>query len=167
MPRPTQYSSAENVTPTIYPWTTNIYLIGSLRNPNIPHIANQLRVVGYDVFDDWFAPGPEADDYWQKYETARGHSYKEALEGYAARHIFEFDIHHLQQANIGLLVTPAGKSCHLELGWLIGRGVPGYVLFSGEPERWDVMYRFANGIFFNTEELIDNLTTKHPPTQTR
>ena len=149
----------------IYPWTTKIYLIGSLRNPQIPHIANELRTVGYDVFDDWFAPGPEADDYWQKYETARGRTYKEALEGYAAKHIFEFDNYHLRRADIGILAAPAGKSGHLELGWLIGRNCPCYVLFDKEPERWDVMYRFANGVFFSMEELIDTLTTEHPPTK--
>ena len=150
----------------IYPWTTKIYLIGSLRNPQIPHIANELRAVGYDVFDDWFAPGPEADDYWQKYETARGRTYKEALEGYAAKHVFKFDFHHLQKANIGILVLPTGKSGHLEFGWMVGKGKPGYILFgTGEPERWDVMYQFANGVFFSMEELIDTLTTEHPPTK--
>ncbi len=45
-----------------------IYLIGSLRNPNIPAIANELRTLGYEVFDDWYAAGPEADDYWKSYE---------------------------------------------------------------------------------------------------
>lgn len=141
-----------------------IYLIGSLRNPDIPILANQLREVGYDVFDDWFAPGPEADDYWQKYETTRGRTYKEALNGYAARHIFEFDFHHLQKADIGILVLPTGKSGHLEFGWMVGQGKPGYVLFgAGEPERWDVMYQFATDVFFNMEELIDTLTSKYPP----
>ena len=146
----------------------NVYLIGSLRNPQIPYIANELRGVGYDVFDDWFAPGPEADDFWQKYETARGHSYKEALNGYAANHIFNFDLHHLQKADIAVLVLPTGKSGHLEFGWMVGKGKPGFVLFgAGEPERWDVMYQFANDICFTTETLIDTLTAKHPPTKAR
>ena len=119
------------------------------------------------MFDDWFAPGPEADDYWQKYETARGHSYKEALRGYAAQHIFAFDFYHLNRAAIGLLALPAGKSGHLEFGWLIGKGVPGYILLDKEPERWDVMSQFANGVFTSIGELIDTFTVKHPPTQPR
>lgn len=142
---------------------TVIYLIGSLRNPKIPLLAKELRTYGYDVFDDWFAPGPEADDYWQEYETSRGRSYREALQGYAARHIFDFDKSHLLRADVGLLVVPAGKSCHLELGYLVGRGVPGYILFEKEPERWDVMYCFANDVFLDQGELIDTLTSKHPP----
>ncbi len=138
-----------------------IYLIGSLRNPEIPRLAKRLRGVGFDVFDDWFAPGPEADDKWQEYETTRGRTYGEALRGRAARHIFAFDLFHLQRAEIGLLAMPAGKSGHIEFGWLLGHGKPGYVLFNKEPERWDVMYQFATGVFFDEEALIDTLTKNH------
>ena len=130
-----------------------IYLIGSLRNPEIPKIGDYLRGLGFEVFDDWFAAGPEADDWWQKYEKGRGHSYPEALKGYAARHVFEFDLHHLGRADLGVLVLPAGKSGHLELGYLIGQGKPGYVLFDKEPERFDVMYQFAKGVYYDLREL--------------
>ena len=99
-----------------------IYLIGSLRNPRIPEIAAQLRKAGHDVFDDWFAAGPEADDYWQKYEQGRGHNFKEGLQGYAANHVYNFDKHHLDQCDIAVLALPAGKSGHLELGYCVGRG---------------------------------------------
>ena len=35
----------------------SIYIIGSLRNKNIPLIGNKLREAGFEVFDDWFSPG--------------------------------------------------------------------------------------------------------------
>lgn len=130
-----------------------IYLIGSLRNPAIPEIGNYLRTLGFEVFDDWISAGPIADDSWRDYEKARGHTYKQALEGYAARHVFDFDVRHLTRADIGVLVLPAGKSGHLELGYLIGRGKPGYILMDGEPERFDVMYQFADGIYYDKESL--------------
>ena len=120
-----------------------VYLIGSLRNPTVPHVANSLRELGWEVFDDWFAAGPEADDKWKDYEQVRGHSYQEALNGYAARHVFEFDQTHLDRADYGVLLLPAGKSGHLELGYLIGRARPGYIVLDS-PDRWDVMYQFAN-----------------------
>lgn len=131
-----------------------IYLIGSLRNPEIPSIGNKLRETGWDVFDDWHAAGPKADDEWQRYENERGRSYKAALAGYAARHVFAFDLAHLGRSTHGLLVLPAGKSGHLELGFLIGQGKPGYVLFDKVPERYDVMYNFAEEVFFSAEEAI-------------
>ena len=133
-----------------------IYLIGSLRNPEIPHIANKLRAAGHEVFDDWYAAGPEADDYWKTYEINRGHGYQEALQGEAAKNVFRFDREHLEMADVVVLALPAGKSGHLELGWCLGRGKKGYILLDS-PDRWDVMYQFADGVFGGVEELIFEL----------
>lgn len=139
-----------------------IYLIGSLRNPEIPALAARMRENGHEVFDDWFAAGPEADDYWQKYEQSRGHTYAQGLAGYAANHVFEFDKHHLDRAHAGVLLLPAGKSGHLELGYLIGQGKPCYILLPKEPERWDVMYRFATGVFTEEADLHHALHLQSP-----
>lgn len=134
-----------------------IYLIGSLRCPTVPEVAFRLRAEGFDVFDDWYSPGPEADDHWQAYERARGRTYKEALAGYHAKDVFDFDREHLQRADTGVLIMPAGKSAHLELGWVLGKGKRGYVLFDKEPERYDIMYQFANAVCFSIEELLEEL----------
>ena len=133
-----------------------VYLIGSLRNPEIPKIANKIRELGFEVFDDWFAAGPEADDKWRDYEKARGRSYKEALNGLAADHVFQFDRKHLNKCDVAVLYLPAGKSAHLELGRVLGKGKKGYILLDN-PERWDVMYKFADGVFNSFDELKDEL----------
>jgi hypothetical protein len=143
---------------------TNIYLIGSLRNPTIPTIGNALRDEGFEVFDDWFAGGKIADDEWQAYEKAKGNTYEQALAGYAAKHVYEFDLHHLKRADVGLLVMPAGKSGHLELGYLAGQGKPTFVYFpEGEPERWDVMYQFCTGYAFDMPTLLRRLPHEKVP----
>lgn len=135
-----------------------IYLIGSLRNPEIPKIANTIRAKGFEVFDDWFAAGEKADDSWRDYEKQRGHSYKEALAGYAAKHVFAFDKLHLNRCDGAVLVMPAGKSGHLELGYVSGIGKPAWVLFDSVPERYDVMTQFATaGACFSEEELLTSL----------
>lgn len=136
----------------------SIYVIGSLRNEEIPNVATALRSVGLDAFDDWFAAGPEADDYWKKYEKSRGHEYQEALRGYAAKHVFDFDKSHLDRCDAAVLVLPAGKSGHLELGYFIGTGKPGYILLDGQDDRFDVMYQFAERVFNNKEEMIEYFT---------
>jgi hypothetical protein len=134
--------------------TDMIYLIGSLRNPQIPTIANKLREgTKQEVFDSWYSAGEFADDAWRDHEKLKGNSYMEALKGYAARNVFEFDKKHLDRADGVVLALPAGKSGHLELGYTLGRGKWGYILLD-DPERWDVMYQFATGIFTNIEELI-------------
>ena len=118
-----------------------------------------MRGLGYEVFDDWYAAGPEADDKWRDYELARGHSYEEALAGHAARHVFDFDKYHLDRADIGVLALPAGKSGHLELGYLVGKGVPSFILFEDIPERYDVMNLFATKVCFNFGQLEEALRT--------
>lgn len=125
-----------------------IYLIGSLRNPEVPVLAESLREQGFEVFDDWYAAGPEADDYWMKYEQSRGHSYAQALQGHAANHVFHFDKHHLDSSQVGILLLPAGRSGHLELGYMKGQKKACYIWKTPqtEPDRWDVMYRFADAV---------------------
>jgi hypothetical protein len=134
-----------------------IYLIGSLRNPEVPRIANILRAEGHEVFDQWYGAGPEADDYWQAYSKGKGLSYKEALADHGAQHVYSFDRRFLTLSDTVVLVLPAGKSGHLELGWALGQGKRGYILLDGEPERYDVMYNFATDVFHNLEELINAL----------
>lgn len=136
-----------------------LYLIGSLRNPEVPLVGNRLREEGYDVFDDWHAAGPEADDCWQKYEQARGRHYGDALYGPAAVNIFQFDYKHLMESDGAVLILPAGKSGHLELGFMVGQGKPTFVLFHEEPERFDVMYQFATGVYFGLDHLIAGVQT--------
>jgi hypothetical protein len=131
----------------------SLYLIGSLRNEEIPKVAESLRSTGLDVFDDWYSAGFEADDYWKKYEEGRGRSYKDALGGYAARHVFEFDRSHLDRCDAACLVLPAGKSGHLELGYVAGSGKPTFILLD-RPDRWDVMYQFATEVFENKDEML-------------
>lgn len=131
-----------------------VYLIGSLRNPRVPDVAAQLRAAGYQVFDDWFAAGPHADDAWRDYEKARGHRLPEALNGEAAWHVFEFDKKWLEKADAVVLMLPAGKSGHMELGWALGKDKPGFILLDNDPERYDVMYRFATGVATDVTELL-------------
>lgn len=139
-----------------------IYLIGSLRNPEIPYIALALEKIGVEVFADWHEAGPEADSYWREGEMLKGITYKEALKGWTSQHVFSFDKKHLDRSNIGVLVLPAGKSGHLELGYVIGQGKPGYILSPPvEYDRWDQMYNFATDICFSVEELKETLKRNH------
>ncbi len=138
-----------------------IYLIGALKNPEIPKYTNALAELGFQVFSDWWAASEDADDWLRDYYKVRGYNYKQTLASPAAQHIFNFDRKWLDLADIGIMVMPAGKSGHLELGYIKGRGKPGYILFDKEPERVDIMHNFANEVFFNLEELKNVLTRDH------
>jgi hypothetical protein len=130
-----------------------LYLIGSLRNNDLRQLGADIRSAGFDVFDDWHAAGEKADDCWMEYERMRGRTYQQALDGFAANHTYHYDLHHLQTADICVLMLPAGKSSHLELGYFLGMGRPGFIYMPNEPERWDVMVKFATGIATSWNEL--------------
>ena len=134
-----------------------VYLIGSLRNPNITALANRIEAaLPVRVFDDWQCAGEHADDAWRDHEKARGHDYITSLERPAAKHVFAFDKKWIDASAAVVLVCPAGKSGHLEFGYSIGRGKPGFILLD-DPERWDVMYQFADGVTDDPDELISRL----------
>lgn len=139
-----------------------LYLIGSLRNDRIPKLGIKLRkefaVRGIDceVFDDWHAAGPEADDHWKEYEQRRGRTYKEALNGKAAKNVFRFDRENLDRATHVLLVLPAGKSGHMEVMYgKYGVGAKAAILLDPEDVRWDVMYQFVDDVIERDEDVID------------
>lgn len=147
----------------------SLYLIGSLRNRAVIDLGNRLRSLGYDAFDSWIAAGPEADDYWQDYANKRGLTYREALKDYSAQHVFEFDRYHLDRCDGAVLVLPAGKSGHIELGYMAGLGKPTWILFDKVPERYDVMYNFATDVTFTEDELVSSISkysTETPTSQT-
>lgn len=138
---------------------SSLYLIGSLRNPEIPRIAEELRIAGFSVFDDWYSPGPETDEKWQGYEDARGRTYLEALQGHHAKHVFDFDVFHLHRCHGVVLAQPAGKSAHLEFGHVRGQGRPGWIFTNGPVERYDIMTQFATALCPTLEDLIASVTS--------
>jgi hypothetical protein len=135
-----------------------LYLIGSLRNDRIPILAETIRAANPDVevFDEWYSAGPEADDHWKAHQQQKGLTYAQALEGYAAKNVFDFDRRHLNRATHALLVLPAGKSGHMEITYAAyGVGAKTAILLDPEDVRWDVMYQFIPTILNNDEEIQD------------
>ncbi len=160
-PRPTAEQLAKFKPAPRHVPRKRVYLIGSLRNPAIIDAANKIEAAtGYEAWASWFAAGPEADDHWKAYEKARGRGYAEALASYAAQHVFRFDKTHLDESDAVVLVLPAGRSGHLELGYACGTGKPAFILLDEgtlSEDRWDVMYNFATGVHDKLEELIPEL----------
>lgn len=136
-----------------------LYMIGSLRNEQIPIIAEQLRqATACEIFDDWWSASEDADEWWQQHEKFKGRTYQDAINGHHASHVFAFDYVHLNRSVGGVLVLPSGRSAHLEAGYLRGQNKRLYILFDKEPDRFDVMYRFANGgVHFTMDSLVQQI----------
>lgn len=134
-----------------------IYVIGALKNPQVLHVASILRLDGHEVYDEWYCPGKNADVHWQEYCDFRGLTYSEALKGWHAKQVFEIDKFHLDRCDAAVLVLPAGKSGHLELGYVKGLGKKAYILLDAEPEKFDIMYKFADLVTTDLGEIRNEL----------
>jgi nucleoside 2-deoxyribosyltransferase len=133
-----------------------IYVGGSMRQRGkLLAVSKLLRDAGYEVFNDWAMPGEETDVKWQEFEQAQGHTYFQALCSPHAKDVFEFDKEWLDRADALVMVCPAGRSAHLELGYTVGRGKPAFVFMDSEPERWDVMLLFATAVCNTERKLLD------------
>lgn len=130
-----------------------VYIIGALKNPEVPKLARVIRKLGHDVYDEWHCPGPDADKFWQAYCDANGLTYQQALNSWHCKQIFEIDKFHLDRCDAAILVLPAGKSGHLELGYVKGLGKKAYILLDGEPDKFDIMYRFADLVTTDIKEI--------------
>jgi hypothetical protein len=137
-----------------------VYLVGSLRNKTVIDVGNVIREdARFDVFDDYMAAGPEADDFWKLYETQRGRNYATALTGRAARHVFFYDKGYLDLADVIVVVLPVGRSCMLEAGYSKARGKAVYFLLDTKEttDRYDVMKRFADGLYTDLDAILKEL----------
>ena len=138
-----------------------IYVAGSLRNPKMPEVRDflQKHIPEHRIFMDWYAAGPEADDHWKTYYQDLGMTYKEALAAPASVNVYNFDKRHIDMSEFMVLVLPAGKSGHMELGYQIGRGKHGIILLEEGVDRWDVMYQFADLVTYDPDEVVGYIKT--------
>lgn len=133
-----------------------VYIAGSMRNrEGILALVKALMDAGFDTFHSWINPGEETDDKWMAWQKSLGRDYFEAMEDPHVANVYNFDREWLDKSDIFVMVGPAGKSAHAELGYMCGMGKPTFVLMESEPERWDIMTAaFAGMIFRSKEDLI-------------
>ena len=133
-----------------------IYLAGSLRNPEMMEHLHTLQAQDYNVFMDWYAAGPKADDHWREYWQEQDVSYVEALKMPNSINTFNFDKKHIDASDVFIMAAPAGKSAHMELGYAVGKGKVGIYFFPEPPseDRWDVMVQFATHVCVGYAELF-------------
>ena len=123
-----------------------IYVIGSLRKPEVEELADALRADGHEVFDQWRAAGPTADDEWRDYFKRRGVDYAAALTSAFVEHIVEFDKRWLTWADVVISCGPPGVSSAYELMWAGCQGKLPIIFLSQDPERWDAMARLVSNL---------------------
>lgn len=123
-----------------------IYVVGSLRKPEVEILSQALRDLGHDVFDQWRAAGPRADDEWRDYFKRNGKRFAEALRSPFVQHIVEFDQRWLDWSEAVVVMGPAGLSSAVELFYAAVHGKIPVLYLPEDPERWDAMLLLVPGL---------------------
>ena len=137
-----------------------VYVASSWRNTRQPEVVERLRAAGHEVYDFRHpAPGhdgfrwSEIDPDWQQWSPA---AFIDALEHPIAQRGFFFDLVALRACQACVLVEPAGRSAHLELGYAAGACKRTVILLAdGEPE---LMYRLADVLCPTLDEVVAALS---------
>lgn len=140
-----------------------VYVASSWRNEYYDLLVNELRCMGFKVYDFKRPDGKitsgfqwsRIDKLWKNWDTKE---FREHLNGCYAQFGFNRDFDAMKSADICVMCLPCGRSAHLEAGWMKGAGkkvfafIPLHVNI--EPE---LMYGMLDGIALNIQELIQML----------
>ena len=135
-----------------------IYLASSRRNEAFHGVVKLLRDAGHEVFN--FHENDTLNVGWETkhQDTLAGHETPE-VHGH-----FKRDVDAMKWADAVVLVLPAGKSAHLELGWAAGRNDKLAIIYSPEPYKGEpeLMYRMCDAMLEGPERLLGYLSFVGP-----
>jgi hypothetical protein len=134
-----------------------IYLASSWRNVEQPSAVERLRACGHDVYDFRKPPGgipdgfrwSELDPDWENWNAV---TYRAGLQQPLAQKGFYSDFDGMRWADVGVLLLPAGRSAHLELGWMAGAGKR-TIIWTRDGEEPELMALLADQICTSFEEV--------------
>lgn len=144
-----------------------IYLASSWRNPNQPALVEWLRKAGHEVYD--FHNPPTGGDFswddrslWgQDWSQASAETHRTALAHGIVKQTMVNDGAAMRWATTGILLSPCGRSAHMEIGYMIGLGkLAVNVIAAGtEPE---VTTTLCHAQCIDWAELMDWLHYNNP-----
>jgi hypothetical protein len=137
---------------------TKIYVASSWRNEIQPRVVHLLERNGHQVYDFRHPFGGEhlgfrwssVDEQWEDWDRV---TYRNSLLHPIARAGFHSDFDAMKWADVCVLVTPCGKSAHLEAGYFIGAGKR-LVIYLTDIQEAELMYSMADHIVLSYEELL-------------
>ena len=140
----------------------NIYVASSWSNPLQPSFVAELRRRGHEVYDFRHPQGRDDNNVWEELninqEGVYGENLIDALEHPLAQERFEEHHEAMCAADTCVLLLPAGRSAHIEAGYMKGLGKKVYVLGSVfDQNRPELMYLTFDNFFCLYENLFDAL----------
>jgi hypothetical protein len=108
-----------------------IYVASSWRNIYQPEVLKICRLLGHDPYDFRSQDAFSWRDVDPDFESWRTHleRYREKLDHPLTKAGYAADMAAIVLSDVLLMVYPAGRSAHLELGWAVGAGKKTAILF--------------------------------------
>ena len=132
-----------------------VYLASSWSNEEQPHYVRLLREHGHQVYD-FRRAGLTWSKVGSDYERWSARQYKAHLRTSLAAHIFQNNLRGMKWAHVGVLLLPCGRSAHLELGWMAGRGKY-TIIISSNDQKLDLMDKLVDEICLSENLLLKSL----------
>jgi hypothetical protein len=133
-----------------------IYVASSWRNEIQPHVVDELRKLGHEVYD-FKNPGIGQKGFaWseidKKWELWTPELYVKNLNHPLAEAGFKSDFDAMKWADVCVMVLPCGRSANTEAGWMKGAGKEVHVFMPtrNEPE---LMYKIYDSIMTDFDQL--------------
>jgi hypothetical protein len=139
-----------------------IYVAASWRTPRQPQVVNALRAQGHDVYD-FRQPAPgnngfhwsQVAPHWDREARLPAAEYIMTLSSHPrCSEGFLFDLNALEDADGLVLVMPAGRSAHLELGYAVGAGKKTAILLEDPIDGPDLMHLCADKLTKSVDEVL-------------
>ena len=146
-----------------------IYVASSWKNGNQPLLVDTLRRCGHEVYDFRNPNGRHDRNVWDSVTSRQciNDSYHQGLlmaEQFASmledeEAIARFEEHRqaMLVADTCILLLPAGRSAHIEAGFMCGLGKHVYVLQAGGHIKPELMYRLTDGYLYQENRLLEAL----------
>lgn len=137
-----------------------VYVASSWKNEVQPRVVDALRENGIECYD--FKRDEGAGFSWSEVDA----TYKLDWDGNPARYFhmidqpraiegYQSDFDAMCKADMCILVHPAGRSAHIEAGWMKGSGRKLAIFFPGYVDEPDLMYRMADYMTDSLAELLE------------
>ncbi len=141
--------------------TYEYYIASRYRNKDVVlDLANKLRQKGKSLYcfiesdasvKHAGAVDSDAEEVMNNFE-----SIEDWTKDYRVREIFESDMNALKSAKNVILLLPAGKSSHIEVGVAYGLGK--HLIMIGEQKETESLYLVFNEFYPNVDSFISSLS---------
>ena len=138
----------------------NVFLTTVWGNPQHPEVVGLLRSAGFVVYD--FAEhGPTLAPWWGQ-DAVTAEQFTTRLADPMQLSSFRRNFEAMEAAAVRVLLLPAGRSAHLELGWFVGRGVPTVVVLGDCPPH-ELAYSLVDHLVPSVDGLVPVLQSLTSP----